>query len=342
MNLERIPLRPDTGALREAAMVSLARACLDVARSVHDRSGKSQWDDRVAGLLTRAASAPTSLANAQALRTVALSFVASLVPVSAAAAVIARSLQLTFDNAAQISVPALTLPTAAWTGEGAPIPVVQGVSAAGALVDPYKLAIIVALTGEMIRNSNAEAFVRQVLLENVGPTLDTALFSANAAVAGVSPAGILNGIAALAASAATSPADAMVADIQSIATALAPAAGASQPVLIAAPAQAAALTLRAPRDLWPVLASAAVPDKTIIGVVPAGIATVIEPPRIEASSATAHTDDVPKEIVDIGGVLAAPVRSFFQIDAVALRLVLPASFARRSANAVAWVTATKW
>ncbi len=336
-----IPFRPDTGALREAAMTSLARACLDVARRAHDRFAKSEWDDPVAGLITRAAQAPTSLANAQALRHVAVQFLASLTPISAAAAVIARSLQLAFDHAVQLSIPALTLPHAAWVGEGAPIPVVQGTASAGPTIDGYKLATIVPLTGEMIRNSNAEAFVRQALLENIGPSLDAALFSAAASVAGVSPAGILNGISALAASSATTPIDAMVADIQTIAKALAPAAGGSPPVLVAAPAQAAALALRTPRDLWPVLACAAVPDKTVIGIVPAGLATVIEPPRIEASSATAHTDTAPTDIATAGGV-AYPTRSFFQIDAVALRLTLPVCWARRSASGVAWIQNTLW
>jgi hypothetical protein len=135
-----------------------------------------------------------------------------------------------------------------------------------------------------IRHSNAEPMVRQVLIENIGPVLDSALFAATAAVPGLRPAGLLDGVAALPPSSATAPLNAMVADIAAIAKAIAPAAAASQPLLIAAPAQTAALTLRAPRDLWPTLMSAALPDKTVIGVVPAAIASVIEPPRIEAGS----------------------------------------------------------
>lgn len=344
MTHQPISLRPDPYAMREAAMTSLARACLNVARRAQDHHAKSAWpDDRTVELLTRAAMAPTTTTSAAALRQVALHFVANLVPVSAAAAVVSRSLQLTFDDAGQLSVPALTLPRAAWVGEGLPIPVVQGNSSAGVPVDPYKLAVIVPLSGEMMRNSNAEAYVRQVLLENAGPTLDAALFSASAAVTGTSPAGVLNGIAALTASAATTPIDAMIADIQAIAKALAPSAGASQPVLVAAPAQAAALTLRTPRDLWPVLMSTALPDKTVVGIVPAALATAIEPPRIEArNSATTHSDTVPSDISTSPTAVAYPAISFFQIDAVALRFVLPASWARRSASAVAWIQNTVW
>jgi hypothetical protein len=336
-----IPLRPDPVALREAVMVSLSRACLNVARGDRDRLTKNDWpNDHTAELLTRAASAPTTLANTAALQSVAMHFVASLVPVSAAAAVIARSLQLSFDHAAQISVPALTLPNAAWLGETSPIPVTQGTSSPGAVLVPYKLATMVVLTGEMIRNANADAMVRQVLLENVGPTLDAALFSAAAAVPGTRPAGILNGISPLAPSSATTPIDAMMADVAAIATTLAPVAGGRLPLVVAAPAQAVALAMRSPRELWQVVPCDALPTKTVIGVVPAALATAISSPRIEASnSAMMEMDTTPTSDITTA---TGPTISLFQKDEVALRFVLPASWARRSAAAVAWLNATSW
>ena len=153
--------------------------------------------------------------------------------------------------------------------------------------------------------------VRQAILEAVGPTLDSALFAATAGTPGVSPPGILNGIAALTPSSATMPLDAMVADVQSIAKALAPVAGGGQPMLIAAPAQATALVMRTPGDLpCPVLACAALPDKTVIGLVPQALATVVEAPRIEASSATAHVDTTPTDISTAPGTVAYPVKVF--------------------------------
>src|SRR5579871_5029654 len=92
-----IPLRPDPNALHEAAMISVARACLMTARAVNDRVVKNVWDDRTAELLVaRAGVSPTTLAGSAALAQLTLHFIASLVPVSAAAAVIARSLQLSF------------------------------------------------------------------------------------------------------------------------------------------------------------------------------------------------------------------------------------------------------
>jgi Phage capsid family len=340
-----ISLRPDPLGLRDAALTSIARTCLTIARSTRGRAVKSAWpEDRGAhALLTRAASAPATIATTPALTELSWSFVASLVPVSAAAALVARSLQLRFDSAAQLNVPGLTLPRADFVGEGLAIPVQQGLSSAGATVSPAKLAMILPLTNELVAHSNAEAMMRQLLLESVGPTLDAAMLSASAAVAGLRPAGILEGVAPLAASSAATPLDAMVADVAAIATAIAPAAGASTPLLIAAPAQAVALTLRSPRDLWPVLMSAALPPGTVIGIVPAAVASVVEAPMIEASSdAVLHMDDVGAPLVDIGGILARPLASMWQTDSMGLRFILPAAWGRRSASAVAWVQGTTW
>ena len=162
-------------------MTSLARACLNVARRARDPLVRNGWpDDHVAQLLTRTAVPPATLANKTALQHFLLHFVAALIATSAAAAIIARSLQLEFDGAAQIGVPALTLPTAAWLGEDTPVPIVNGTTAAGAVINPYKLGVGLVLTNEMMDHSNAEAMMRQLLIENVGPVLDVAMLGAGA------------------------------------------------------------------------------------------------------------------------------------------------------------------
>ncbi len=295
--------------------------------------------------MTRAAVSSISLADAVALQHLALHFVDALTATSAAAAVIARSLRLTFDGSrANRSVPGLTLPTAAWLGEETSvIPIVDGTSSAGAVLDPYKLGVGLVLTNEMINHSNAEAMMRQVLIENVGPVLDVAMFGAAAGVAGVSPPGILNGIGALTASSLTGL-DALVADVAAIATALAPSAGGSAPILITAPAQAVALAMLPPRSAFEVFASAQMPQGRIVGaVVPAGLATVVEAPGIVASShATIHMSNPAAELVAADGTVAAPERSAFQTDSVVEKLILPASWALRSSTAVAWFNAVTW
>ena len=222
-------------------MSSIVRACITKARGAHDRYVQSEWpDDRVAELLIRSAQTPTSIASSAALATTTVYFISSLVPVSAAAAVISRSLQLSFDGAAVLTIPSLTLPQASWVTEGGAIPVIQGLAAAGVSIEPYKLATMLVLTNELVRHSNAEAVMRQVLQENVGPTLDAAMFSAAAAVPGLRPPGILNGISPLTATTGGGLA-AVVGDLKLIGAALAPVTGGGEPVLICAPAQAAAL-----------------------------------------------------------------------------------------------------
>src|SRR5215475_3907344 len=101
---------------------------------------------------------------------------------------------------------------------------------------PSKLASIAVLTREMIDGNNAEAVMTQVLKEPVATSLDAASLSASAAVAETSPAGILNGVAALPASPAGQ--NPMALDLANLAEALAPVAGSGHMVIVAAPKQA--------------------------------------------------------------------------------------------------------
>jgi hypothetical protein len=270
------------------------------------------------------------------------SFLAALTPVSASAAVLARSLQVDWSGAGQISFPGLTLPAAAFVGEGAPIAVQDGTSSAGVTISPYKLAVIITLTNEMLAGGPAEAMVRQTLIENVGPTLDNVLFSTTAGST-ARPAGLLNGISAIgAATKAGTILDTMTLDIQALAKALAP-VGSSGMVIVAAPAQAVALSTQLMHDPIPVLSSNALADRSIIGLVPTALATAIDVPRIElVDQTTLHMESVALELVGSPGTIAAPSRSLFQTDSQAIRFILPCSWALRSSSALAYITGTNW
>jgi hypothetical protein len=335
------PFRPDPVARREDTLSSIAKACLHLVRS-QDNQGKRQKLDEVGELLTRAAVSPTKISDASGLAQLTYRFVEALVPTSASAAVISKSLQLSFDGAASINIPGLSLPHAAWISEGAPIPVQQGTSSTSATLTPFKLAVIVAVSNELLIHSNAEAVIRMLLLENLGPTLDALLFSATAGVAGQAPAGILNGISALPAS-SSSGIDALVADIGAITNALAPYACGSAPVLIAAPSQFVSLQMHPVSTVWDTYMSQAVPDKTVIGLVPSALATSVEAPRIEmVDMAQLHMETVAQELVASPSTVAAPQRSLFQTDTQAIRFIMPASWALRSASAVAVCQSVKW
>jgi hypothetical protein len=344
-----IPLRPDRDARIAAQVTSLIRAALATGMRTLDRSyagPEKAWPhDRDVELLLRTQMVPTSTTNAAALAHVAYAFLSALVPVSAAAALISRSLQLSFDGAASISIPSLTLPLADFVGQSKPIPAVQGTSGAISL-SPFKLATIVALTGEMLRNSNAEAITRQVLLDNVGPSLDGAMFSNAAAVADLRPPGLLNGIAALTPT-ATGPnqAELMVRDVGKLAASVAPVAGGdgSGIVLIASPAQAVALLIYSWPVALPVLMSSTLPAGRVIAVAARALVTAVDAPQIDASrEAAVHMASPASELVDIGGVLATPIKSMVQTDSVALRLRMPLAWALRSPVALAWMDSVTW
>ena len=81
---------------------------------------------------------------------------------------------------------------ASFVQEGAPIPV-HGLTVAGTLLEPRKLAVIVALAAEMLAGSNAEALVTDALTRATGLAIDAALFDLEAADE-VRAAGLRRGI----------------------------------------------------------------------------------------------------------------------------------------------------
>jgi hypothetical protein len=195
--------RPDRSAISRAAMGSLTRAALATARSVVENRSpdalvQRTWpDDRLASLLTKAASAPATIATTSALAATSMAFFESMQPASAGADLLGRCLTVKFDGAAFISLPSLTPTEAAFVAENTPIPVKQYVSEAAAVLKPCKLAALVTLTNELMSGSNAEAMTRQALIESAAPGLDRALFDANPAVDGLRPAGLRNGVSGL-------------------------------------------------------------------------------------------------------------------------------------------------
>ena len=123
-------------------MRSLSRAALATGFKALNRSTYGAQADKIlsgdhnADLLVKAATSPTTLSGTPGLQAIALALVAALVPQSAAAAVIARSLQLRWDQAAQVKVPGIALPHAAFIGEGGMIPVANGTSTIDAVLTP--------------------------------------------------------------------------------------------------------------------------------------------------------------------------------------------------------------
>jgi hypothetical protein len=337
-------LRAVTPLVRAAIAVGLAKLDHTITPSAY---AKRTWDDRGVDMILRAAVSPTALGNTSALAQVAVAFLETLVPASAGADLLARGIGLNFSGATSISVPAIGAPSpgADFVGEGLPIPVTTATTSAGPTLTPHKLAVITTLTGEMMRNPNAETLIRQALIDSTGPALDKVLFSANAAGTD-RPAGLLNGISALTPVSATSgKSEVIVDDMQALATAIAPVAGNGDIILVASPDAAVALRLRLPQTIeWPVLTSASLAARTVIAVAANAVVSAVDgAPQVDASTHTELVRDTVPTTVD--DALTAPMQyvgTVYQTDQVALRLRWPITWALRTTAGLAWMSGVNW
>jgi hypothetical protein len=336
-----IPLRPDVDAMRTANVTHLMRHCFHAANRALNPAE------------TRAAAVPATTTGATWAAPLAPTavgdFIASLVPLSAGARLLTAAPRVDLSGVGSLLFPrrsgAISATAVPWVAEGDPAPVLQFVLESVPLNSATKLVAICVLTRELFEHSAANRVMRVLLAENVAAALDASLFS-NVASSTSRPAGILNGVAAL--TAATAGAGAMSTDLNALAKAIAPVT--TGLVFVAHPAQAAAINLNRgvtfPNvEVWPTLGVAA---GTVIALDPAAFVSAFGPePEISASTETLlHMESATPLPIATGaqgsGVLATPAKSMFQIDAIALKINLRASWAWRVSGAVAWVASTNW
>jgi hypothetical protein len=197
--------------------------------------------DHLAATITRGASSPTSTTSGggDLLGGLAANFLSGLAPASAASRLFALCTQLNFDGVHTFSVPyPATTPPPVFVGEGAAMPVAQG-TIQRVIVGPVrKMLVAVAFAGELefANLESATAIIGRTLTEQAGRSLDAVLFD-NAAGSAVRPAGLLNGMSTLGATAGGGVV-AMATDLGEIAKALA-AAGVDpdRTVVVASPAR---------------------------------------------------------------------------------------------------------
>jgi hypothetical protein len=309
---------------------------------VRHKADPDRWSlpklDEIGEVITRSPTVPTKTSDASALTQIRTHFLPSLVPQSAAAAVLNESMQFSFDGTGSISCPAMSLPTAGWIGEGQAIAVLQGTTSSVTL-SPSKVAAILTLTREEMEAGNADTIMGQVLLEGIGATWDSVFFTNAAAVAGVSCAGILNGAISVTPAAAGS--GAITADVASLLAAVAPVSGNATVHLVAAPKQASAIrsTLIDPPPLY---STNTLADKTVVAIVPAAIASANGAPSIVVErEMTLHMANPAADLVASPSTVAAPQRSIWQTDSFALRYVQELTWAKRGAG-VAIATSVNW
>ena len=333
-----------TRALAASALGVLHKGLLDPVAHI-----RAKWpDDGLAAYVAKAASSPAKLDEpgwAQELaHSVVADFVSALGPASAGAALFEQGLQLAFDRDGQVRVPSFVteLGNAGFVAAGAEIPVHEAALAPPAVLDPRKLAAIVVLTREMADSSNSEKSIADLLFRSVGRQLDECLFDANPGDA-ERPAGLRHGIAAIPASTATDPWQAFAEDLGSLAQAVSAVAGNVPVCFVCSLGRAIKIDLRAREsDKFSVLASGATVND-LLCVAPSALVSITgATPDIEASSTPVlHMETVPQPVGT-----AAPGRSLYQTDAIALKTRWPVTWALRDSRGFAWIdgtaTPTKW
>jgi HK97 family phage prohead protease len=327
-------------------------------------------NDETTGIVLKAAVNPamTTVAGwaAELTQAINVGFLDRLIPDSVYPRLAARGNRYTFGNNNQLKIPTRTTTTTlagAWVGEGAPKPV-RKASFSSITLTPFKLAVISTFSEEMALYSTPaiEGIIRQAMQDDTAISLDTYLID-NVAASAVRPAGLLNGVTPLTATAAGTRAEKMVADLQQLANAIIAAGGGSSIVYLVNPAQMLSMGLvqtttgdflfsggpeaAARFNGASIIASLTVPAGTVIAIDASEFATATgDAPRFAVSNeATLHEEDTTPLALSATGspnTVAAPMRSLFQTDTVAIRMTLYVTWKMRRTGMVQTVASVGW
>jgi hypothetical protein len=322
-------------------------------------------------IVLRAASAPamTTVTGwaAELVQQIYTDFMDLLYPKAILRRLAAKGLTLNFGAAGRIIIPTRSrTPTIAgsFVGEGMAIPVRQGAFTSQTLT-PKKVAVISVWTREMNDHSipAIEGLLREAVQVDTSVAIDTVLIDANPATV-IRPPGLLNGIAGLTPTAGGGL-PALIGDIKLVIQALVASTlgNLRDPVWLLNPGDILSASLASAPNTGifpfrdeikggtlnniPFIDSVTVAPHTMILVDAADFVVVGgEAPRLELSDqATLHMEDTnPTDLVGPGspGAVAAPQRSLFQTDSIALRMVMPLNWVQRRAGTIAWTQATTW
>jgi hypothetical protein len=278
-------------------------------------------------------------------------FVGALTPLSAAARLMSAGMRVDLAGKNTTKVPrrqngAKPVTSIAWIAENAPIPVKQFVLDSVTLGPAYQLPIIAALSREAVIHSSGQQTVSTLLREDTAATLDSWMFSTQAGTVGTSPAGLLQGVTPVVASTAIDKTEAMLVDLEKLAGVIGDAGG-TNVIYIAATRQERAARLR----LWNaddvvIFPCASLAAGTVIAIEPNAFVSYVNPePIIDVGTETAlHFEDTsPAQLATgTGPTVATPIRSLFQQDLVAIKVVLEISYVMRATGMVSFMTSAAW
>jgi hypothetical protein len=308
--------------------------------------------DEVTPIILRAATAPATTTTqgwaSELAGTSVLDMLLGIGPAYASTALIPLVMSTEFPpGAASVTAPSMVVAAAdagGFVAEGEAIPVKQQNFLTSPVLQMRKMAVINVFTRDVYEKTRLPSVVPQVLNEAFGLLLDSKMLGTQTDD-GVTPAGVLAGLSTEGATAGGG-AGAVAGDVTKLVKKLGDNGGGRNVVFIAAPQQAAALKAWAgPKFDYPILASTAIADKTIVAIEAPSLVIAVSPePEFYASrEAVLHMENTtPAEIVSGAGVTANPVRSLYQTDCIALKTILRVNWAMRATNHVAFISAVTW
>jgi hypothetical protein len=358
--LERrgIPLRADPAELARVERLAFLRsiACRVLAKlgNVSPQAiAQRAWPDDSARIARAATTPYTTVAGAAAgLSQTRIGDLLFVAPGSAAAQLFARCMRLDFSGGVlEFNIPhAVGHAVPLFAGEGLPIAVVMSPVAATTVGPVKKLAFITTFSRELQAQTpeNLAVLLGRLLGEGAAKSLDAAVFSAVAADS-TRPAGLLNGVTALpGATGGATTADNAAADLAGFAQAMSDSMINPENMVVIAPPKSAMnlrLAMGYAQTALPIFMSPALTAGTVIACAPEVIVSGYDGgPEVEvAQFPSLHFDDtVPLDIVGTAGTVAAPARSTFQNDLLALKLRVKCAWAAVQPGAVQYTTTAKW
>jgi HK97 family phage major capsid protein len=327
-------------------------------------------DDEGTQIILRAAVNPAATGTAgyaaELVQTTYSGFLDRLIANSLYGPLSETGMRIDFGSNGVVKIPTRTATAkaaGAWVGEGSPKPV-KKISLAPITMTPTKLAVITTFTEEMAFYSTPaiEGILRKAMTDDTQESLDGFLID-NVASSGSRPAGLLNGVTPVAASSASTTVQKIVDDLNALIKPMEAVGGGGKIVLMVNPAQARSLTMATTTTgdfvfdglaqaagkfgIARIVASRTVPVGTVIAVDAEWFATATgDTPRFAVSNeATLHEEDTTPLALGTAGspnVVAAPMRSLFQTDSIAIRLSLYITWAMTRASMVQTITAVGW
>jgi HK97 family phage major capsid protein/HK97 family phage prohead protease len=364
-------VKPFDHLVRTAVVTAVAKAQtrnpLDVLK---ERYGEDVQTKAVFDIVTRAASAPALTTTtgwaAELVQTAFLDMLETLMPMSVYPGLSNRGPKFTFGRNGIVSIPARTTSTTvagSFVAQGAPIPVRQGAFTATTLT-VKKMGVITSFSREMAEHSTPaiEAVLRQAIVEDTSVAIDTILLDATAASA-TRPAGLRNGVTGATATAGGGLV-ALVGDVKALAGSLITGSNGHlrDPVWIMNPIQVLSIQFQTNANGqfifqdeiaqgrfrgYPLYQSTTVPSGTVLLIDAADFfsATGDAPVFNASDTATLHMDDTTPLALSATGApntVAAPIRSLYQTDSLAIRMTWDLNWAMRRTGVVAFVSSVTW